>query len=50
MKKERRIQDWQIKGGFNSKAWRLAVKENNSWRTEAKSDSTIELLQIAHKL
>jgi hypothetical protein len=28
--------------------WRLEVKEKNSWRVEAESDSTVELLKIAH--
>lgn len=47
---KRHIQDWQIRGGFNMAQWRLEVKEKNSWRVEAESDSTIELLKIAHGL
>jgi len=45
---KRNIQDWQIRGGFNMAQWRLEVKEKNSWRVEAESDSTVELLKIAH--
>jgi hypothetical protein len=30
--------------------WRLEVKEKNSWSVEAESDSTVELLKIAHGL
>ena len=44
------IQDWQIRGGFNMNNWRLEVKEKNSWRVEAESNSTTELLKIAHGL
>tara|TARA_A200000113_G_scaffold46447_1_gene37834 strand:+ start:884 stop:1036 length:153 start_codon:yes stop_codon:yes gene_type:complete len=47
---KRHIQDWQIRGGFNMNNWRLEVKEKNSWRVEAESDSTVELLKIAHGL
>ena len=47
---KRHIQDWQIRGGFNMAQWRLEVKEKNSWRVEAESDSTIELLKIANDL
>ena len=47
---KRHIQDWQIRGGFNMNSWRLEVKEKNSWRVEAESDSTVELLKIANGL
>lgn len=47
---KRHIQDWQIRGGFKMDQWRLEVKEKNSWRVEAESDSTIELLKIANDL
>ena len=47
---KRHIQDWQIRGGFKMDRWRLEVKEKNSWRVEAESDSTVELLKIAHGL
>jgi len=47
---KRHIQDWQIRGGFTMSNWRLEVKEKNSWSVEAESDSTVELLKIAHGL
>jgi hypothetical protein len=47
---KRNIQDWQIRGGFTMNNWRLEVKEKNSWKVEAESNSTTELLKIARGL
>jgi hypothetical protein len=47
---KRNIQDWQIKGSFTQKHWTLEVKEKNAWCVEAESNSTVELLKIAHGL
>jgi|TARA_R110000796_G_scaffold52990_3_gene124697 hypothetical protein len=41
----RNIKDWQIKGSFLSQKWVLKVLENESWKTEAESNSTVDLLK-----